>query len=139
MSEQETLDTLNANAPHFLSLLGGKVIAAEPEKGICTFEFNVSTDYCHSVNIIQGGFVTAMLDATMSHAVFAASEEPLAGLSTLEIKTTFLEASRAGRLRCEGLILKMTYKTAFLEARLYNDEGTLTAVASSVAKISRSK
>jgi uncharacterized protein (TIGR00369 family) len=117
-------------------MLGGRIVAVDRQAQQCTFEFMVSTDFCHSVDVVQGGFVTAMLDAAMSHAVFAAVEG-INGVSSLEIKTSYLEPTRAGRLRAEGTVIKSGYKLAFLEGRLYNDDGLLTATSSSVAKLIR--
>jgi len=71
MTEQEKIDSLNDARPKFIELLGGKVIELGLDSGTLAFEFNVSTDFCHSGDIVQGGFITAMLDAAMSHAVFA--------------------------------------------------------------------
>jgi uncharacterized protein (TIGR00369 family) len=98
--------------------------------------FDVSRDFCHSVDIVQGGFITAMLDAAMSHAVFS-SDDDVVGLSTLEISTRYLEVTRAGFLRAIGQIVRLSYKTAFLDGRLYDAEGRLLATTHSVAKISR--
>jgi len=85
---------------------------------------------------VQGGFITAMLDAAMSHAVFA-TVEGVSGVSSLEIKTSYLEPTRAGTLRVVGQVIKDSYKTAFLEGKMYNAEGLLSATASSVAKLVR--
>ena len=139
MNDQDTIDQLNAHTPGFIHMLGGKVVEVNLKDKTCTFEFNVSTDFCHSVDVVQGGFVTAMLDATMSHAIFASEGDTVINVSSLEIKTSFLEATRVGRLRVVGKVLKAAYKTAFLEAHMYNDQGQLTATASSVAKIVRQK
>jgi acyl-coenzyme A thioesterase PaaI-like protein len=65
------------------------------------------------------------------------SIEGITGVSSLEIKTSYLEPTRAGRLRARGRILKSSYKIAFLEGQLYNEDGLLTATASSVAKLAR--
>lgn len=139
MTDQEIIEALNANSPKFIRLLGGQVLAIDRKARTCTFEFNVGTDYCHSVDVVQGGFVTAMMDATMSHAIMAESGEHIPGVSTLEIKTSFLEATRAGRLKVIGKVMKATYKTAFVEAQMFNADGVLTATASSVAKLVRPK
>jgi uncharacterized protein (TIGR00369 family) len=88
--------------------------------------------------VVQGGFITAMLDAAMTHAVFAA-EDGVVNLSSLEIKTNYLEATRAGLLRAEGVVIKSGYKLAFLEGRLYDAQGVLTATSSTVAKLIRAK
>ena len=136
VNEQKLVDKFNAQTPKFLQMLGGRLIAVNLEDQSCTFEFNVSTDFCHSVDIVQGGFTTVMLDAAMSHAMFAC-EDNVKAVSSLEIKTSYPDVTRAGLLRAEGKIIKAGYKTAFLEGRLYNAEGVLSATASTVAKISR--
>ncbi len=136
MSAQQLLDRLNAHAPKFLHMLGGHLVAADPQAKSCAFEFNISTDFCHSVDIVQGGFVTAMLDAAMTHAAFA-TDTSVVNVSSLEIKTNYLEPTRAGRLRAEGLIIRAGHKLAFMEGRLYNDQEVLTATASTVAKLIR--
>lgn len=134
--KQALLDTINSHAPGFIPMLGGKMVDYDSERILATFEFNIGKEFCHSVDVVQGGFITAMLDIAMSHAVFASSSDVI-GLSSLEIKTSYLEATRAGKLRVEGFVLKGGYKTAFLEGRMYNEAGELTATASTVAKITR--
>ena len=138
-TDKETIDALNTHAPTFIQILGGHIIAIDKKQRTCTFEFNIGTEFCHSVDIVQGGFVTAMLDAAMSHAAFAESGAHLQSVSSLEIKTSFLEATRAGKLTVVGKVMKSSYKTAFLEGHVYNSDGALTATASSVAKLVRPK
>jgi uncharacterized protein (TIGR00369 family) len=138
MNEQDIIKQLNSQALTFIKILGGQVAEVDLEKKTCTFEFNISTDFCHSVDVVQGGFVTAMLDAAMSHAVFGL-DKSIENVSSLEIKTNYLEPTRAGKLRAVGSILRSGYKVAFLEAQLFDEEGTLTATASSVAKLVRAK
>lgn len=134
----DVITALNERRPAFIEMLGGHVTAVDAAARTCTFEFNVSTQFCHSIDVVQGGFVTAMLDAAMSHAVFASLQD-IAGVSSLEITTSYLEPTRAGRLRAVGQVLKSSYKTAFLAGRLYDSEGLLTATTSSVAKLGRAK
>jgi uncharacterized protein (TIGR00369 family) len=136
VDNQVRIDQLNAMAPSFIKMLGGKIVAVSPAEVSCAFEFDVTTDFCHSVDVVQGGFVTAMLDAAMSHAVFAAVEN-IASVSSLEIKTSYLAPTRAGYQRVVGKVIKSSYQTAFLEGQIYNAEGLLTATASSVAKLVR--
>jgi uncharacterized protein (TIGR00369 family) len=130
------LEHINNQGPKFIGMLGGQLIDFDMDKIACTFEFNISTDFCHSIDIVQGGFVTAMLDAAMSHAVFICDQEIL-NVSSLEIKTTYLAPTRAGKLRVQGWVIKQSYKTAFMEAHIYNQDNELTATASSVAKLLR--
>jgi len=138
MDEKQILERFNTHAPGFIRMLGGRFVAFEPATGTCTAEFDISHDFCHSGNVVQGGFVTAILDATMSHAAFATGED-VVNISSLEIKTTYLEPTLAGRLRVEGRVIKSGYKIAFMEGRVYDSNGVLTATGNTVAKISRRK
>ncbi len=138
MDQQELIDRLNAHAPKFIGMLGGRVVAADAENATCTFEYNIGTDYCHSGDVVQGGFITSMLDTAMTHAAFAANPE-IVNLSSLEIKTNYLEATRAGRLRIVGKVIRGGYKLAFMEGQVFDQDGTLTATASTVAKLIRKK
>lgn len=138
MNDQSFIDQLNARTPGFFKILGGQIAAINRGSHTCTIDFDVSTDLCHSVDVVQGGFVTAMLDAAMSHAVFA-TDPSITGVSSLEIKTSYLEPTRAGQIRAVGAIVKAGYKIVFLEGHLYNSEGLLTATTTSVAKLVREK
>ena len=130
------IEKINEHGPKLIGMMGGRLVDFDVNKNACTFEFDISTDFCHSINIVQGGFITAMLDAAMSHAVFICDQE-VRNVSSLEIKTSYLEPTRAGKLRVEGWVIKQTYKTAFMEGRLYNQDNELTATASTVAKLGR--
>lgn len=99
--------------------------------------FDIGQEFCHSGDIIQGGFITAMLDATMSHAAFL--DGNVINVASLEIKVSFLEICRAGSYRVEGDVIKSTYRTAFMEGRLYNGDGLLCATSSTVGKLIRPK
>ena len=84
MDQTKVLARLNNNAPGFIKMLGGEVSAVDEQAKTCTMTFDVSKAFCHSVDIVQGGFITAIMDAAMSHAVFGIDETVVA-LSSLEI------------------------------------------------------
>ncbi|MFT6756452.1 MAG: hypothetical protein ACJA0M_000327 [Chitinophagales bacterium] len=136
MNVEQAIVMLNDQQLPFLKMLGGRVVNLDPDQQTCSMEFDVSTDFCHSVNVVQGGFVTAMLDAVMSHAIFGL-DDSIVNVSSLEIKTSFLEPTRAGKIIATGKIIKAGYKIGFMEGQLYNVDGELTATASSVGKLIR--
>jgi uncharacterized protein (TIGR00369 family) len=137
MNTKETaIQRINKRGPQFIKMLGGELVDFDADKIACTFEFDISKDFCHSIDVVQGGFVTAMLDAAMSHAIFMFDED-IINISSLEIKTSYLAPTRAGKLRVEGWAVKRNYKIAFMEGRVYDVNNELTATASSVAKIVR--
>lgn len=137
MTDDELVALYNRRLLPFITRMGGVVIGVDSAAGTCTFEYDISTDYCHSGDVVQGGFVTAMLDAAATHAVFAAYGGKVNNVSSLEIKTSFFEPARAGRLTAVGRLVRGGYKTAFMEADLFDAGGTLTARISTVGKLAR--
>jgi len=134
MDKKEIIAALDKFRPPFLDLMKGQVVDVDIESGTCTMTFDISKQLCHSVDIIQGGFVTAMLDTVSSHAVFACHLSAQS-LASLELKVSFLAASRAGKFTAIGKIEKMTKNFAFLSAELINEDGVRTAILSSTAKV----
>lgn len=103
---------------------------------VCEMAFNMDKRYCHSGDVIQGGFVTAMLDAVTTHAAFGCDEQ-IIGVSTLELKVNFLEVSRMGKLKAIGRIEKITRSIAFMSGELIAPDGSITARISTTAKLRR--
>lgn len=131
------IEALNARAPDFIKLLGGKIIELDLGAQEAVFAFSVPLDFCHSGNVVQGGFVTAMLDAAMSHALFA-TDETISNVASLDIATQFLSACLGNHpMRATGRVKKSTFRTAFLEAEIRDQSGEPIATAQSVAKLSR--
>ncbi len=133
-SEQHIIAHLNKFREPFLDDLGCTIVGVDAQAQSCEMTFDISQRYCHSGDIIQGGFVAAMLDAVTTHAIFA-SNENISGVSTLELKVSYLEASRRGKLTAIGRIEKMSRSIAFVSGELTNSEGLVTAKISSTAKI----
>ncbi|MBE9540055.1 MAG: PaaI family thioesterase [Proteobacteria bacterium] len=134
MTDQDILDRLNAHRPACLYALNASVKEMNREEKSAVMSFTIPLDFCHSGNVVQGGFVAAMLDATMSHAVFSNIDNVVA-LPTLELKVSYLAASLAGSFTARGEIIRAGKSIVFLEGRLYNEQGELTATASSTAKV----
>ena len=131
------MEQLNAMAPDFIKLLGGSIIELDMYSQCAIFTFTVPLDYCHSGDVVQGGFVTAMLDAAMSHALFG-TDDTISGVASLDIATQFIEVCRGKQpLGVTGRVKKAAFKTAFLEADIEDKTGTLVATAQSIAKLSR--
>lgn len=131
----DIVERMNAELPPFVGRLGGHMLAFDLDVHECRFRWTIGNDFCHSGDVVQGGFVTAMLDATMSHACFGIGD--VSGLATLEIKVSFLDVSRAGGFESVGRVVKATHRTAFLSGELYDASGKITATASATAKLSR--
>lgn len=138
MDTDEFIARLNAHAPPALQTLGGSIVSYDDSTQTMVMNFHASEALCHSGDIVQGGFVTGMLDATMSHAVFAVVRKPIV-LPTLEIKVSFLEIARMGDLVASGTVVRLGKSVVFLEGQLKDPEGKLLATASSTARILHKK
>lgn len=138
MDTEELIARLNAHAPPALKTLGGSVVSYDDQSQTMVMHYHATEALCHSGDIVQGGFITGMLDATMSHAVFAVVREPII-LPTLEIKVSFLEIARAGDFVASGTVVRLGKSVVFLEGQLKDPQGKLLATASSTARILRKK
>lgn len=138
MTKAQVIEMMNQRRPTFLNMLGGEIKDMDVANGVCTMHFDIGEQFCHSVDIIQGGFVTTMMDSVSAHAVFGMNAK-VKTLSSLELKVSFLAASRKGKYKAVGKVEKLTRNFAFLTAELFNDEGERTATLSSTAKISYHK
>lgn len=136
MTKAEKLASLNHQLPPCIEVLNGRVIDFDTQLQSCEMRFDITPQFCHSGDIVQGGFVTAMLDAAISHAVFAMADD-ITALSTLEIKVSFLAPTRAGPVQVVGKALKAGHSMAFLEGTLINSAGDIAARASATAKVIR--
>ncbi len=134
MTAEARIEYLNQNRPACLLTLDGRVESMNPREKSAVMSFTMPLDFCHSGNVVQGGFVAAMLDAAMSHAVFTHIDNVVA-LPTLELKVSYLAASLAGSFSAKGKIIRAGKSIVFLEGELFNEQGELTATASSTAKV----
>ena len=136
MTPADLIELLNKDQPECLLTLKGRVVDFTPEKNQLTMAFEPGLHCCHSIDVVQGGFVTAMLDASMAHVVIA-MEEFRTSPSSIDINVSFLRPTRAGKYTATGTIVKMGKTVAYLRAELYSEKGELTATATSSAYLTR--
>ena len=136
MTNDEIIACFNQNRPACLETLAGQVLEFIPGKNQLTMQFEPGLHCCHSVDIVQGGFVTAMLDASMAHAVLAA-EQLRVTVSSIDINVSFLRPCRAGRHTAVGTIIKLGRTVGYLRAELYSERGDLLATATSSVHLTR--
>lgn len=136
MSSDDSVEKLNADPPAVIRTLKGRVAGYAPERHELRMQFDIGPEFCHTVDIVQGGFITAMLDASMAHVVIAA-EQGKVRVSSIDIHVSFLRPARAGGFTAVGAIVKSGRTIAFLKAELYSDKGELVATATSSAHLTR--
>lgn len=136
ISTEAAITRMNEQAPPCVTALGGQIESFDHESRRVVMRFRMPLEFCHSGNVVQGGFVTGMLDAAMAHAVFMTLGERL-GLPSLEISVSFLRPTLAGEHHAHGRIVRLGRTIAFLEGELFDGNGVMTARATSTAMLVR--
>jgi uncharacterized protein (TIGR00369 family) len=115
-------------------LLGLKILSVDTEAGTMETAFNATAQFVNAGGAIQGGFITAMLDDTMSYAGTAYLKGTHV-LPTLEIKTSFMRPAFIGPLFGRGRLLHRARDFVFLEGFLRDMNAKVIATATATARI----
>jgi len=120
------------NRPPASETMGFSILRVDQANKEIEVAFEGRREFTNPAGQIQGGFLCAMLDETMSVAGVVASGMT-AFMPTLEMKTSFLRPALPGRLICVGRVVKWGRAIAFLEGEIYDDQRRLLAKATSTA------
>ena len=120
------------NKPKFLDILGFSDFNLDKERKILELKFNASAEITHSNDtIVQGGFVTAMLDSCMAQLVLALKNGQVNPL-TLDINVQFLRPCTVGEITVKAKYIKDGKTIAYTSAELFqNDKIVASATATS--------
>ena len=134
MDQKEIIKLLQNNKPPCLETLRGNLLEFDEAERIMTMKYDAVPEFCHSESeIVQGGFITGMLDSTMAHLVIALEKFQYNPVS-LDINVSFIAPAHPGTLIAKSKILKMGKSIVFAYATMkQNDE--LVASATSTIKI----
>ena len=120
--------------PKFLEILGSQGFEFDDELGTSVMSFVINKDFTHSnETIVQGGFITAMLDASMAHLIILKLNAEVNPLS-LNINVNFIAPGAPGEFVAKGEITKMGKSIAFTSSELFQGE-TLIATATATNKM----
>ena len=132
--DKKTLELLSANRPPCIDTLNGKATQFISEPPSLKMEFEAVPEFCHSPNqVVQGGFVTGMLDTSMAHLLIALSGGKLNPVS-LDINVSFLAPAHPGKLISLAKIVRLGKSIGYFSSSLYQQE-TLVATATSTIKL----
>ena len=132
--DKKTLELLSANRPPCIDTLNGKATQFISEPPSLKMEFEAVPEFCHSPNqVVQGGFVTGMLDTSMAHLLIALSGGKLNPVS-LDINVSFLAPTHPGKLISVAKVVRLGKSIGYFSSSLYQQE-TLVATATSTIKL----
>ena len=137
MTGDDVVQFLNGQWPPAVQTLRGHATGFSLENYSLEMQFETKSEFCHSVNIVQGGYVTGMLDAVMA---FAAIGSPAIcdWVATLEIKVNFIAPARNGKFTASGRVVHSGRTIGYLSGELFQDS-KLVATATSTVKLIHSK
>ena len=134
MDDSEILKKLQAETAPCGEILGLQCLRFQSDPPEIEIEFNAKFEFTHSDGqVVQGGFVAAMLDAPMAHLLVGLHKEKIIPM-TLDINVSYLAPSRPGKLNCVAEVVQLGKSTAFMASRLYQQQ-KLVATATSTIKI----
>ena len=139
MNDQEILERFKSNKAPCTDTLGMKVVSFCSEPPSIEIEFEAKYEFTHSEGqVVQGGFVTGMLDAPMAHLLMGLFDFKVSPM-TLDINVSFLAPSKTGKLNCIAEVVQLGKSTAFMASKLYQDNSLVATSTSTVKLIPFSK
>lgn len=117
--------------PSFV-LLDATFVVVEP--GRVQMRFRAREEFYNPAGFVQGGFLAAMLDDTLSTAAVSAVG-PQEFTTTVEMKISFLRPAKAGELIGEGRIVHKGRSIIFVEGSLSTEDGSLVAAATGTWRV----
>jgi uncharacterized protein (TIGR00369 family) len=119
--------------PPAAQLLGWRLLDTRPQEGWIKVGFDGKPEFCHAA-VVQGGFLSAMLDSSMAAAAIAMSEGRLYS-STVSITVNFLAPAKPGPIIAEAKVTQLGKTIAFVEGKLLGQDGKLLATATASERV----
>ena len=139
MNDQEILLTFKTQKAPCTETLGANVTAFCSAPPSIEMEFKAIHDFTHSDGqVVQGGFVTGMLDAPMAHLLMGLFNFEVIPM-TLDLNVSFLAPSRQGKLVAKAEVLQLGKSTAFMTSKLYQEDILVASSTSTVRLVPLNK
>ena len=136
MKDKEILNKFNDNSAPCTDTLGAKVTRFCSDPPQIEMEFEAIYEFTHSDGqIVQGGFVTGMLDAPMAHLLMGLFDFKVIPM-TLDLNVSFLAPSRPGKLLATAEVLQLGKSTAFMTSKLFQKDILVASSSSTVRLVS---
>ena len=99
MNDQETLERFKSNTAPCIDTLGMKVLSFCSEPPSIEVEFEAKYEFTHSEGqVVQGGFVTGMLDAPMAHLLMGLFDFKVSLISSIFKLAFFMDKFGRGKI-----------------------------------------
>jgi uncharacterized protein (TIGR00369 family) len=120
--------------PPAAALLGWEIEAVDPRAGTIEVWFTATDEFLNLAGSVQGGFLAAMLDATLGPALGATLSDGERA-PTISLNVQFVRPAKPGKLRGRGRVVRRGRDIAFLAGELLDgDDVIATATASAIIR-----
>ena len=136
MTNEEIVSFLNSQWPPSVETLQGHATGFDQDASTLAMSFETDERFCHSGDIVQGGYISGMLDAVMAYAAIG-MPDLCDGVATLEMKASFMQVGRNGCFIGSGRVVHAGRNIAYLNGELHQGDN-LIAMATSTVKLLRS-
>ncbi len=129
MADPSGIDADLASGPHLWTTLGYRRLAWSA--GSTTIAWDATAEYgfpTRGGHVVQGGLVTALLDAAMGGACWSVLDDDSAFL-TADLRVEFLRATRVGTVTATGTVVRRTRRVVFCAAEMHDADGLLLATS----------
>jgi len=99
-------------------------------RGTCVIDFEAQEFMFNPQGTLHGGLIATVMDISMGHLLRRVDGPG----TTLEMKTQYVRAARAGRLRCIGEFTHRGKGVSFLRSTLVDPAGDVLAFATATWK-----
>ena len=122
----------NKNLPAYLEKMDAEVLEMNFKEQTLKMSFNPDKFFCHSDGtILQGGFITTMLDASMAFLVMQLVDFKKVPLS-IDVNVNFLSSGEPKLTIAVARINKIGKSIAFSSADLFQDDELIATASSSI-------
>ena len=121
-------------APPTARWMGMNLIEHDAEKMYSKVSFSPNKDMINFGGVIQGGFLTAMMDDAMGFNTFISLGMKFS-MASIDLHTHFLKAVPLGPITVEARVTRAGKSVVFLEAKLYDQDDEFSARATSSSKL----
>lgn len=122
--------------PAASALLGWTLRTIDPKAGTIEIGFTIDERFANPQGMVQGGFITAMLDDTHGPALFAQLDGEMFPV-TVDCSISFLHAARFGAFTGRGRVISCGKTIAFTEGELFDQYGTMVARGTFTSRLVR--
>jgi 1,4-dihydroxy-2-naphthoyl-CoA hydrolase len=114
-----------AAASPFTAFLGIEMVSASPHEVRARLAW--SEERCTAAGVLHGGALMGLADNTGGFCAFLNLPEGASSTTTIESKTNFFAAVRAGHVHAVARPLHTGRRTIVVDTELYDDSGRLVA------------